>query len=1137
MGSWHRRQPAGVAVGTPAHPVRRHLAVAGAATGLICGLAATTTVLSPPLPASGAVVIGGCAIVPNPTPVSNTSCPSSNLSGANLSGFNLSYANLSRANLSRANLSGANLTNANLMGANLSGSNLKNANLTSANLTGADLSGSNLKNANLSNANLTGANLTNANLTSARLGGAILLGANVTGANLNAFFAATVMPNGSINSAGSTITIAPTSSSVPNGLTQGFTATAHYSDGTSVTLADNLTWHSSDSAVAMVSPTGVAKGVVPNAPYSAANFPRIATISATAGAAVATASLSVVAPNLKSIGVTPVAPAVLVGGSQRFTATGTYTDASTQDVTATVGWSSVPTATATISPLGVATGVSAGTATIKASSGAISSASVTLIVTPTLGIATTSLPDGVLSSAYSQTLDATGGKPAYAWSITRGGLPSGLSLNGSTGVISGTPTTAGTSTFTVQVTDPGPPAQSVTEVLSINVGAALSITTASLPDAVQNSPYSQTVVVAGGQAPYGWSITHGGLPSGLNLNPSTGVISGTPTTVGASSFTVQARDSEIPAQFVTEALSIDVRSSSPVIVSGSISSDTTWSPQFASAYIIEGSVDVPAGITLTVAAGTVVKGFGREGCDHLGGGALAQSSCSLSVEGTLQVMGTAGDMATFTSLNDNSVGGATGTGSPAPGDWGGISGSGSFDINYAEIEYAYAPLTIHTSSSVNVVGDRFDHDSYGLDLNAPTPTIQNNEATNIGSPPGGGTDYYAAYSIHSDNLDLDKITGNMASGGEPVLALSGTVMTSSTMQPNQAPFAIGGGYITGTLDNNISIAGVLDVPTGITLTVAAGTVVKGFGREGCDHLGGGALAQSSCSLSVEGTLQVMGTAGDMATFTSLNDSPAPGDWGGISGSGSFDINYAEIEYAYAPLTIHTSSSVNVVGDRFDHDSYGLDLNAPTPTIQNNEATNIGSPPGGGTDYYAAYSIHSDNLDLDKITGNMASGGEPVLALSGTVMTSSTMQPNQAPFAIGGGYITGTLDNNISIAGVLDVPTGITLTVAAGTVVKGFGREGCDHLGGGALAQSSCSLSVEGTLQVMGTAGDMATFTSLNDNSVGGATGTGSPAPGDWGGISGSGSFDINYAEIEYAVRALDYPHELVGQRRWRPVRP
>jgi hypothetical protein len=179
-----------------------------------------------------------------------------------------------------------------------------------------------------------------------------------------------------------------------------------------------------------------------------------------------------------------------------------------------------------------------------------------------LAVATSSLPNGRVASAYSATLSATGGVAPYAWSIASGGLPPGLSLDGATGAIAGTPTTAGTFGFTVLVTDAQSPADSATKALSITVDAQtvppLDITTASLPNAKRNRAYSATLAATGGAPPYTWSIASGALPPGLTLNAATGAISGRPTTVGTYAFTVQARDSQSPQATDTQPLSIRV---------------------------------------------------------------------------------------------------------------------------------------------------------------------------------------------------------------------------------------------------------------------------------------------------------------------------------------------------------------------------------------------------------------------------------------------------------------------------------------------------------------------------------------------------------------------------------------------------
>jgi Putative Ig domain len=142
----------------------------------------------------------------------------------------------------------------------------------------------------------------------------------------------------------------------------------------------------------------------------------------------------------------------------------------------------------------------------------------------TVAVTTTTLPDAALGVAYSQALQVTGGSAPYTWALLTGTLPTGLSLSAA-GVISGTPTVAGTYTFTVKATDAGSNIGN-SGTLSILV-PGMAVTTTSLPAASVGVAYTTTLTETGGTGPFTWSVPAGGLPAGITLAPSTGVLSGT----------------------------------------------------------------------------------------------------------------------------------------------------------------------------------------------------------------------------------------------------------------------------------------------------------------------------------------------------------------------------------------------------------------------------------------------------------------------------------------------------------------------------------------------------------------------------------------------------------------------------------
>ena len=187
-------------------------------------------------------------------------------------------------------------------------------------------------------------------------------------------------------------------------------------------------------------------------------------------------------------------------------------------------------------------------ALLLASSAAMSqdtaTAQLTLTVNPsTVSITTATVPEGMVGLAYSTTIAASGGLAPLTFSVSSGSLPAGLSIGASTGVISGTPTASGSSTFTVKVTDSESPAASATKSYTLVVVPALVVTTSSLPAANIGVAYSATIAASGGVPPYTFAVTAGSLPAGVTLNPSTGALSGTPTASGSFTFTVTVTDS------------------------------------------------------------------------------------------------------------------------------------------------------------------------------------------------------------------------------------------------------------------------------------------------------------------------------------------------------------------------------------------------------------------------------------------------------------------------------------------------------------------------------------------------------------------------------------------------------------------
>ncbi len=238
---------------------------------------------------------------------------------------------------------------------------------------------------------------------------------------------------------------------------------------------------------------------------------------------------------------------------------------------------------------------------------------VTVPVPGTLKLTVVGGTAATIGSPFGAAITAEGGIPPYTFAVLAGALPDGLSLSEG-GVITGTPTKEGTFSFVVQATD----SKKQTGVIAVTITVAKSGTTTTPLVVTLTGPAAGTTGVAfnallgatGGTAPYSFSVLAGSLPPGLSLS-SNGSITGTPTTVGTFTFSVQATDSK--GATGTGNFSITVSSpqtSAPTITTTSPLPDGTPNKSYAVVFAATGGTapytwrieetNVLAGIGLTL---------------------------------------------------------------------------------------------------------------------------------------------------------------------------------------------------------------------------------------------------------------------------------------------------------------------------------------------------------------------------------------------------------------------------------------------------------------------------------------------------------------------------------------------------------
>ena len=275
------------------------------------------------------------------------------------------------------------------------------------------------------------------------------------------------------------IQVTPGTSSIASGLTQAFTATGKYSDNSSKDLTNSASWSSSNSTTATVSNSGVTTGKTPGS----------STITATSSGVSGSATLTVTSATLVSLVVSPANELVALGATVQFTAIGTFTDGSTQNLTSTVQWTSANQSVAGMnanSTPGLAIGAALGTSSISATSGTISGSTTLTVTNPVItaltvtpaaasiavGTTTQFAAIGTFTDGSTQNVTATA-----QWTSSNPAV-AGINVNGASGLAKGV--AAGNTTITASLS--GVSSSAVLTVTSANVTSiAVTPITAALP--------------------------------------------------------------------------------------------------------------------------------------------------------------------------------------------------------------------------------------------------------------------------------------------------------------------------------------------------------------------------------------------------------------------------------------------------------------------------------------------------------------------------------------------------------------------------------------------------------------------------------------------------------------------------------
>jgi hypothetical protein len=617
-------------------------------------------------------------------------------------------------------------------------------------------------------------------------------------------------------------------------------------------------------------------------------------------------------------------------------------------------------------------------------------------IVSTLVITTSTLPNGKINTAYTPTtLTATGGITPYNWTAT--GLPTGLTLVAGTGVLSGTPTVVGQ--FTVHVTLTDNSGQTAYASLPLTIVSNLVILTTSMPSGAPGIGYSATFLGSGGTQPYMWVAT--GLPPGLSLNSSTGLVSGSPTQSGSFSVSVTLTDAS--GQMAKASFGVTINSPPPPVqITTTSLPNGTVGVFYAAQIAVSGGTGPPYTFIVTSAAGSLPPGLQLSNGGQLQGTPTATGSFSFGVTASDPANNTASAtisitivpaplVITTTALSSVAVGSSVGIAFTATGGVPplvfSLSGTAPAGTTFssagllsgtATTAGSYPFTVVVTDSAKNTASKGFTLTVTPLSLTITTASLPNGQA---------GASYAAQFA---------------AAGGTPPYTWSGTagggLSVSSSGAVSGTPTAAG----TYTVSVTVTDSSGTKVTGNFSVLVNPSTLVVTT-----SGLPGGALtAPYSASLSAKGgTPPYTWTAGGLPPGITVSSS------GSLSGTptspGAFTVT----------VTVKDSTGVTATA------SLGLAIAAAPLKIT---TTGI-SPPTLGTAFSLAFG---------------ATGGTPPYTWSGSglpagVTFSSTGTLSGTLGAVGSSSITVTVTDSTGMTATETLTLTVALPAAPGVTFTGL----------------------------------------------------------------------------------------------------